>query len=120
MKTKKRVKTGGRKKGTPNKVTTDLRTQISELIDNNFENIQSDIDNLEPKERLDFLGKLFEYSLPKLNRTEIDTNISLLENREPFNIRDIYKFEGDDTSGHKQKNLLSFENNHVLNKHDIT
>ena len=109
MKTTKREKTGGRKKGTPNKVTTDLRLQISELIENNFDNIQSDMDKLEPKERLDFIAKLFEYSLPKLNRTELDTTFNSLDNRKPFDIRDIYKFEGDDTSGQQQKNLLSFK-----------
>lgn len=109
MRKQKRQKTGGRTKGTPNKDTKELRERISELIDNNFDSIQSDIDSLTPEKRLDFLAKLFEYSLPKLNRTEFDTNINLLENRKPFDIRDIYKIEGDEESGHMQKNLITFE-----------
>ena len=108
MKKQKRQKTGGRKKGTPNKDTKELRERISDLIDNNFDNIQSDIDSLTPEKRLDFLVKLFEYSLPKLNRTELDTTFNSLE-RKPFDIRDIYKFEGDEESGNLQNNLITFE-----------
>lgn len=66
----KRKKYGGRKKGTPNKDTKELRERINDLIDNNFDSIQADLDQLEPKERLDFLIKLFEYGLPKLQRVE--------------------------------------------------
>lgn len=109
MKRQKRQKTGGRKKGTPNKDTKELRERISDLIDNNFENIQSDIDSLTPEKRLDFLVKLLEYSLPKLNRTELDTTLNSLDKRKPFDIRDIYKFEGDEESGHMQTKLVKFE-----------
>lgn len=66
----KRKKYGGRKKGTPNKDTKELRERVSDLIDNNFDSIQADLDQLEPKERLDFLIKLLEYGLPKLQRVE--------------------------------------------------
>lgn len=66
----KRKKYGGRKKGTPNKDTKELRERINDLIDNNFDSIQADLDQIEPKERLDFLIKLFEYGLPKLQRVE--------------------------------------------------
>ncbi len=69
----KRVKTGGRKAGTPNKVTTDLRIRIADLIDVHFEKLIDDIAQLEPKERIDAMIKLFEYSLPKLQRVELDT-----------------------------------------------
>lgn len=108
MRKQKREKTGGRKKGTPNKDTKELREKISDLIDNNFDSIQSDMDSLTPEKRLDFLAKLFEYSLPKLNRTELDTGVNLSDMK-PFNIRDIYKIEGDEESGHAQKNLIKFE-----------
>lgn len=66
----KRKKYGGRTKGTPNRDTKELRKRINDLIDNNFDSIQTDLDQLEPKERLDFLIKLFEYGLPKLQRVE--------------------------------------------------
>jgi len=35
--TNKRLKTGGRAKGTPNKVTTEIREFYKELIENNLE-----------------------------------------------------------------------------------
>ena len=104
----KRKKYGGRKAGTPNKVTTDLREQISELIENNFKGIQKDIDNLESKERLDFLIKLFEYSLPKLNRTEIDGNLGYRDIG--FSIRDIYKFTDEQEEERENtNNLVTFK-----------
>lgn len=71
MEKKKRKKYGGRKKGTPNLITTELRQRISDLIDNNFDQLQTDIDKLEPKERVETIIKLFEYSLPKLQRLDI-------------------------------------------------
>ncbi len=114
MKKDKRQKFGGRKKGTPNKDTKELREKISDLIDNNFKNIQSDIDNLESKERLDFLVKLFEYSLPKLNRTEIKTDTGNIYDQRPFHISDIYKRENvpgyeDENELHPVTKLVNFE-----------
>ena len=72
MKKEKQTKYGGRKKGTPNKVTIDLRIRITDLIDVHFDKLIEDIAQLEPKERIDAMIKLFEYSLPKLQRVEVD------------------------------------------------
>lgn len=79
MEKKKRKKYGGRKKGTPNLITTELRQRIRDLIDNNFEQLQTDINKLEPKERVETIIKLFEYSLPKLQRIDIN-NKAIKEN----------------------------------------
>lgn len=65
-------KTGGRKKGTPNKVTASLREWITELIDNERERMQSDLQKLEPKDRLMMLEKLMQYVLPKQHSTRMD------------------------------------------------
>lgn len=73
MSKKKRKKTGGREAGTPNKVTTALRERVDLLIDNNFERLQDDIDSLEPKERVDAILKLLEFTLPKLQRVDMET-----------------------------------------------
>lgn len=111
MKKDKRQKFGGRKKGTPNKDTKELREKISDLIDNNFENIQSDIDQLEPKERLDFLTKLFEYSLPKLSRTEINADVTAKTQNIGFDIRELYRMseKTDDEKKALQKKLVTFK-----------
>ena len=55
----------GRPKGTPNKVTIDLRTRIADFLADRWDTIESDFDQLEPKDRLQFFEKLLQYSLPK-------------------------------------------------------
>lgn len=64
----------GRPKGVPNKRNAELREQISTLIDNNWKNLQSDLDKLEPRDRLNFLEKLMGYTLPKLQNVQLDAN----------------------------------------------
>ena len=64
-------KFGGRKKGTPNKDTKQLRLRIENLLKDNWNGILSDLESLKPKDRIDAYLRLLEYSLPKLNRTEI-------------------------------------------------
>ena len=59
-------KTGGRGKGTPNKVTTDLRAWINKLLDNNRKQIADDIKMLEPQQRVMFFEKLLSYAVPKM------------------------------------------------------
>lgn len=88
----KRKKYGGRKKGTPNKDTKELRERVSDLIDNNFDRIQADLDQLEPKERLDFLVKLLEYGLPKLQRVE---NEMFFEQSIPVNLDEYEKIKNE-------------------------
>lgn len=88
----KRKKYGGRTKGTPNRDTKELRERITELIDNNFDSIQTDLEALPPEKKLDFLVKLFEYALPKLNRTEIEAIVetSESESTHPKTLADWY------------------------------
>lgn len=66
-------KKGGRKKGTPNKVTGELRTWVGKLISENYKQIENDLAALTPKERITALIQLMEYALPKLSRVEGDT-----------------------------------------------
>lgn len=65
----------GRPKGSKNEVTNTTRKRVLEILDNNLYRIQEDIDSLEPKDRLNFLEKLLQYSLPKLSaiKAEIST-----------------------------------------------
>jgi hypothetical protein len=70
MKKKGTPKTGGREKGTPNKVTSDLRAWIALLIENNREQLESDLEALEPKERWQLIEKLMQYVIPKKQQDE--------------------------------------------------
>ncbi len=62
---------GGRPKGASNKVTTSLRANVQKLLEDNFDQVTSDLKKLSPKERADVWLRLLEYALPKLTRTEI-------------------------------------------------
>lgn len=68
-------KFGGRKKGTPNKDTKQLREKIEMLLSDQWHQIQKDIQDLKPKDRIDTYIKLLEYSLPKLNRQYINPEL---------------------------------------------
>ena len=67
-----REKTGGRQKGTPNKATANLRDTIQEIIERQFETLESDLEELEGKDRIAFVLKLIEYILPKQRETKIE------------------------------------------------
>ena len=58
-------KFGGRTKGTPNKLTKELRTVLKNILYNEIEKIEEYLDGLEPKEKLDTIIKLMPYILPK-------------------------------------------------------
>lgn len=62
----KGYKTGGREKGTPNVITTELRSVLKSLLHREFENIPAYLEELDTKDRLDFLIKLLPYALPKI------------------------------------------------------
>jgi hypothetical protein len=67
---KKRKKTGGRKPGTPNKVTGNMRVQVGNFLSKNWYKVQKDFNKLEPKEKLFFIEKLLKYTTPALSSLE--------------------------------------------------
>lgn len=70
------LKFGGRQKGTPNKNTNEIREYLQRLISVNLDTLQSDLDSLEPKDRLLFLEKILPYIIPKYNNLQIESNHS--------------------------------------------
>ena len=67
----------GRPKGSPNKITATAREWITGLIDKNRKQIEKDLKQLEPKERLQMLEKLMQYVVPK--QQAVSTKISFNE-----------------------------------------
>ncbi len=61
----------GRPTGSENKAPKLLRERISNLLEDQYLTILEDFQALSPKERVDAWLKLLEYSIPKLQRTEI-------------------------------------------------
>ncbi len=86
----KRQKVGGRKAGTPNKITTDLRKRIALLIEDNFETIEADFQQLDSEKRLIVLERYLKYCLPPLHSisiagsTNMDEIKELIQKKFPF------------------------------------
>lgn len=70
-----RGRLGGRAKGTPNKVTSNLREWVSDLIDCNRAQVKKDLKALEPKDRLIIIERLLAYVMPKVQ--SIDASLSI-------------------------------------------
>ncbi len=73
---------GGRQKGTPNKVTASVKDWLSELIDKNRRQMERDIKELEPRERLQVLEKLMQYVIPKQQAVSANVNIERLSDEQ--------------------------------------
>ena len=58
-------KYGGRQKGTPNRVTKELRSVLKDILYQELEQIQEQLQTLNPKERVELIIKLMPYVLPK-------------------------------------------------------
>lgn len=73
-----RGRLGGRAKGTPNKVSATAKEWLSALIDKNRRQIERDIKQLDPKERLIILEKLMQYVIPKQQAVSTTINLDRL------------------------------------------
>jgi hypothetical protein len=60
-------KTGGRAKGTPNKITIELRATLKSVIAGELETLPQTLGELPPKERIDLVIKLLPFCMPKVN-----------------------------------------------------
>lgn len=70
---KKGERKGGRKKGVPNKATTEFRQAVKDLIESRADKFGEWLDRVaedDPGKALDLVAKLAEYAAPKLTRTE--------------------------------------------------
>lgn len=67
-------KTGGRVKGTVNKVTREFRSIVQQLIDRNAGNVEAWLEKVaeeDPGRALSLLTNLAEFASPKLQRSEV-------------------------------------------------
>jgi dsRNA-specific ribonuclease len=72
-------KFGGRSKGTPNKTTNEIREFYKLLIDDNLEQIKTDLNTLDPKERLKMILELSKFVIPTLKAIEMETKVDINE-----------------------------------------
>ena len=54
-------KYGGRTKGTPNKITNEIRKKLKNIVDNELDMLEESIKHLDSKQRLELLIKLIPY-----------------------------------------------------------
>ena len=59
-------KKGGRSKGTPNRLTSEFRVLLKSILYEEVERIPEYLKSLEPKEKLEAVIKLLNYSVPKV------------------------------------------------------
>lgn len=71
-------KTGGRKAGTPNKITGGLKEFVTDILNDNREQIIKDLGKVKPTERLYFLEKMMQYVVPKQQAVSADVSTNNL------------------------------------------
>jgi hypothetical protein len=74
-------KFGGRKKGQPNLITQSIRESFQKLIEDSLPQLEKDLQEIEPSQRLKIIIDLAAYVIPKLKTIE-----SRIETVEPIYI----------------------------------
>ena len=78
------INRSGRPKGSKNKSTETVRNSFQLLIQNNLEQLQSDLEEMTPKDRFNSIVSLAKFVLPTLN--SIDFNTSNIDSFKPIEI----------------------------------
>ena len=74
METVAAVKYVGRKKGTPDRLTKEVRTVLKELVFDEISQVQFHFEKLDPKDRIDLLTKLIPFVCSKIKSENHDLN----------------------------------------------
>lgn len=84
------------REGVPNKATNEVRRAFKQLVESNLPQMQSDLDSLEPKDRIRFILEMAKLILPQLQSISID---DLREQEaQGFNVLTINLKNGSDDS----------------------
>ena len=94
-----RKKTGGRQKGTPNKIKSEIRDKISILVNGTIDSI--DINTLTHYQKVKLLNSLCQYVIPKLQSADYQTGTSDMPSQ--VNIRFIDNDGNDISDQHKEE-----------------
>lgn len=66
----------GRKKGTPNKTTAEIREAIQKVLADKVDVLAADLANMTEFKQWTILNAVAKYVLPTLNKNDNDTNVS--------------------------------------------
>jgi hypothetical protein len=70
----------GRKKGSKNKSTAEIKTAIQSFISSNVDGLQENYDKLEPKDKATFIERMLKYVIPTQTKADIQVQDNSLEN----------------------------------------
>lgn len=90
----KGFKTGGRKVGVPNKVTSEVKNKLQLLIDNTIEDLSST--NLTVANKIKLLEIALNYCIPKLSHSYKETN----NEQKSFRVEYVGKTDADVPTNH--------------------
>ena len=68
----KRHKTGGRQKGTPNKLTSEIRQVLKDLFISELQGLPDRLSKMDNDKRVEVLLRLTPYILPKIQSESFD------------------------------------------------
>lgn len=60
------------REGVPNKASSQVREAFKQLVESNLPQMQSDLDSLEPRDRLKFMLDMAKFILPTLQAVSVD------------------------------------------------
>lgn len=72
----KGFKTGGRQRGTENRVTKDIRLVLKDVVEHELGQLSKNLKELSPKDRLDVVTKLLPYVMPKAEAASVPSQES--------------------------------------------
>lgn len=65
----------GRKKGSKNRSTEEIRTFLQAIVNNNLSNLEADLVKMNPTNRWVIIDKLTKYFLPALTKNDNNTTL---------------------------------------------
>jgi hypothetical protein len=101
----KRIKTGGRESGTPNKLTFHTRQLLLNALSNELEQLPDLLEKLKPYQRVDCIIKLCKYALPAMANISA-ANAESYSFDSPENIIEAIEF--DHIKARKQREIEDF------------
>ena len=77
-------KLGGRTRGSSNKSTEVIKRSVSMILENNIDTVQSDLDQMQPRDRVNALLQFMKFVIPTQKAIELDNRESEEEKNEAY------------------------------------
>ena len=107
-------KTGGRQKGTPNKISAEVRQLMYDLLAENTDLIMQDFRNMTTEQRMVFIPKILPYLTPKMKPVSEDEEQKLIAQQ----LSDYCKLAGQVAEWEQQEQLNQNQNT-VPDEHPV-